>query len=93
VTLRDRKMWAARAPASLTVLPVGPVDGQGKPVTIAGSKWLDRRRLSSQHGHTSGGFDAGSFAIYWGLDGQVGNPISQRDDFSITRELRQKLRL
>ncbi|HET6176853.1 MAG TPA: carboxypeptidase-like regulatory domain-containing protein [Candidatus Sulfotelmatobacter sp.] len=33
------------------------------------------------------GFDAGSFAIYWGLDDKLKTPYSHVFDFSITREL------
>ena len=34
-----------------------------------------------------GGTDAGSFAIYWGLDDKLKTPYSHVVDFSITREL------
>jgi len=65
--------------------------------TIPSGTFCDQSVSPPPPGHfpvtPPGGTDAGSFAIYWGLDDKLKTPYSHVFDFSITRELKSNFAL
>lgn len=72
----------------LLTLPAGPTDSSGNPITFCGQQVVGPPPPALPGTITPPTlFDAGSFAIYWGLDNKLKTPYSHVFDFSITRDL------